>query len=56
MGQILAGPNYESECVLTADLDLDDIVRGKFDFDVVGHYARNDVFQLIVNTVDQTGD
>ena len=52
LGQILAGPNYESECVLAVDLDTDDIIRGKFDFDVVGHYARNDVFKLIVNTAD----
>lgn len=49
LGQILAGPNYESECILTADLDLDDIARGKFDLDVVGHYARPDVFRLHVN-------
>lgn len=49
LGQILAGPNYESECILTADLDLDDIARSKFDFDVVGHYARPDVFRLHVN-------
>ena len=49
LGQILAGPNYENECILTADLDLDDIARGKFDLDVVGHYARPDVFQLHVN-------
>jgi nitrilase len=28
---------------------MGDIVRGKVDFDVVGHYARPDVFQLIVN-------
>jgi nitrilase len=49
LGQILAGPNYESECILTADLDLDDVARGKFDLDVVGHYARPDVFQLRVN-------
>lgn len=49
LGQILAGPNYSEECILTAELDLDDIVRGKFDFDAVGHYARPDIFQLSVN-------
>jgi predicted amidohydrolase len=30
-------------------LDLGDIGRGKFDFDVAGHYSRPDVFQLSVN-------
>lgn len=49
LGEILAGPNYEAECVLLADLDMADIARGKFDFDVVGHYARPDVFKLCVN-------
>jgi len=49
LGNVLAGPNYEGEAILTADLDLNDIGRGKFDFDVVGHYARPDVFQLEVN-------
>ena len=39
-GQLLAGPNHEGECILTADIDLDDVTRGKYDFDVVGHYAR----------------
>ena len=48
-GQVLAGPCFEGETILTADLDLNDIGRGKFDFDVVGHYARPDVFQLVVN-------
>ncbi len=56
LGRLLAGPDYEGECVLTAELDLDDIVRGKFDFDVVGHYARNDVFRLIVNKGDRLDD
>ena len=42
MGKILAGPLLHGEGVLTADLDLDDITRGKFDMDTVGHYARND--------------
>ena len=50
LGQILAGPNFEGPCILTADLDLDEIPRSKYDFDVVGHYARPDIFRLYVNT------
>jgi len=49
LGQILAGPKYGEECVLVADLDRADLVRGKFDFDVVGHYSRPEVFRLDVN-------
>ncbi len=49
LGKVLAGPHFEGETILTADLDLDDIGRGKFDFDVAGHYSRPDVFQLLVN-------
>src|SRR3954453_6948751 len=49
LGELLAGPNYDGEAILTADLDLDDIPRAKYDFDVVGHYARPDIFQLSVN-------
>ena len=49
LGQILAGPNYDGSCILTANLDLDEVVRGKYDFDVAGHYARPDVFRLSVN-------
>lgn len=48
-GAVLAGPHFDGETILTADLDLNDIGRGKFDFDVAGHYSRPDVFQLIVN-------
>jgi nitrilase len=48
-GQILAGPNRTGECVLTADLNLDEIIEGKFDLDVTGHYARPDIFKLEVN-------
>jgi len=50
LGQILAGPNFEGPCILTAELDLNEIPRGKYDFDVVGHYARPDIFRLCVNT------
>jgi nitrilase len=49
LGKVLAGPCFGSEAILTADLDLGEIARGKFDFDVTGHYARPDVFQLVVN-------
>lgn len=50
LGQVLAGPNFDGPCVLTVDLDLNEIPRGKYDFDVVGHYARPDIFRLCVNT------
>jgi nitrilase len=49
MGKILAGPDFGGETILTAELDTDDIARGQFDFDVVGHYARPDIFKLAVN-------
>jgi nitrilase len=49
LGQVLAGPARDGEEILFADIDLDQIVRGKFDFDVVGHYARPDVFRLLVD-------
>lgn len=51
LGQVLAGPHRGAEAVLTADLDLGDLARGKYDLDVTGHYARPDVFRL---TVDET--
>ena len=45
----MAGPLFDKEGMLFADLDLAEIALSKFDFDVVGHYARPDVFQLTVN-------
>ena len=41
--------SINEEDILYADLDLAEVARDKFDFDVVGHYARPDVFQLVVN-------
>jgi nitrilase len=49
LGQLLAGPKYGEEAILTAELDHADLARAKFDFDVIGHYARPDVFRLEVN-------
>jgi nitrilase len=49
LGEVLAGPLLDAEGILYADLDLAEVVRGKFDFDVVGHYARPDVFKFSVD-------
>ena len=49
LGKVLAGPCYDGECVLRAEVDPGEIAEGKFDLDVVGHYARPDVFRLEVN-------
>ncbi|XP_048534773.1 bifunctional nitrilase/nitrile hydratase NIT4-like isoform X2 [Triticum urartu] len=86
-GEVLAGPNYDGEALITADLgkaltryymlsvhppcaydfvpgsqfvledsdemlfcaDMGEIVRAKFAFDVVGHYARPEVLSLVVD-------
>ncbi|MEO0441541.1 MAG: carbon-nitrogen hydrolase family protein, partial [Pseudomonadota bacterium] len=48
-GEVIAGPVFGEETVLTAEVDLDDRTRGKFDMDVAGHYARPDVFELKAN-------
>ena len=50
---MIAGPQYDREGILYADLDMDEIVRSKLDFDVTGHYARPDVFQFAVNEAGQ---
>ncbi|KDP24028.1 hypothetical protein JCGZ_26722 [Jatropha curcas] len=48
LGTVLAGPNFDGEALISADLDLGDIPRAKFDFDVVGHYSRPEVLSLTV--------
>ena len=48
-GDLVAGPLWDGEGILVADLDLTAIPRAKFDFDVTGHYARPDVFRLEVD-------
>ena len=49
LGRVLAGPLFNEDGILLAEIDLADIARGKYDFDVVGHYARPDIFRLHVN-------
>ena len=50
LGKVLAGPDFSGETVLYAEIDPAEVMRAKFDFDVTGHYARPDVFQLVVDT------
>lgn len=49
-GNVLAGPYYHEEGLLTAEIEMDEIYRARYDLDVSGHYARPDIFKLVVDT------
>jgi nitrilase len=49
LGEVLAGPAFDGETILTANIDQGQIARGKYDLDVCGHYARPDVFKLVID-------
>lgn len=49
MGEVLAGPLWGEEGLLTAVLDFSELVKSKLDFDLIGHYSRSDSFKLAVN-------
>jgi nitrilase len=51
-GNVLAGPLTGETGILYADIDADHARRSRYEFDVVGHYARPDVLQLRVNRGD----
>jgi nitrilase len=55
LGNLLAGPVRDREAVLVADIDPMETVRGKFDLDAAGHYARPDIFTLKVDTTPRPG-
>jgi predicted amidohydrolase len=42
-GEVIAGPLYDQEGIVTADCDLRDGLHAKRWFDSVGHYSREDV-------------
>ena len=48
MGNVIAEPLFDESGVIVAELDLDEIQKAKMDFDVIGHYARSDVFDFRV--------
>lgn len=46
LGKVIAGPVFGKKDALIAEIDLNDINQSKLDFDVIGHYARPDIFDL----------
>ncbi|MGE0589452.1 MAG: carbon-nitrogen hydrolase family protein [Cyclobacteriaceae bacterium] len=48
MGNVIAGPLFGKEGILYADISQSEVVKAKMDFDVIGHYARPDIFELKV--------
>jgi nitrilase len=53
-GKIVAGPMRKEVGILYAELDIERVGVARRSLDVVGHYARPDIFQLRVNTQRQT--
>lgn len=47
-GRYLAGPCFDEETILYADLDLGETIRESLTLDVSGHYSRPDVFTFDV--------
>jgi nitrilase len=48
-GQYLAGPVYEEETIVYAEIDLARAALAKREVDVAGHYARPDVVRLLLD-------
>ena len=48
-GKVLAGPIFYEEGILYADLDMEEMIREIYEFDIPGHYNRPDVFSFRVN-------
>ena len=45
-GELLAGPVFGEEQIITADLDLSRIAEESLTLDVTGHYSRPDIFEV----------
>jgi hypothetical protein len=53
-GSVIAGPVYDSEEILYAEIDLEASIIEKHSRDVAGSYARPDVLQLVMNSSVKT--
>lgn len=54
LGEVLAGPLWGEEGILTAEINLDRVTQAKLDFDPIGHYHRPDLFNLTVRNMPAT--
>lgn len=54
LGEVLAGPLWEEEGILTTEISLDRVTQAKLDFDPIGHYHRPDLFNLTVRNMPAT--
>ncbi|GAB1428484.1 hypothetical protein MASR2M17_19140 [Aminivibrio sp.] len=55
LGNYAAGPVWDKEEILLADLDMEQVIEARYDFDVMGHYSRPDVLSLLVNEEEKRG-
>ena len=55
LGDVLAGPLEQETGLLVAEIDTADLIRARYDLDVVGHYARPDIFSLHVDERPREG-
>ncbi len=55
LGDVIAGPMEGGSGLLTAAIDPRDVIRARYDLDVVGHYARPDIFSLSVDERPRPG-
>ena len=49
LGKVLASAGNKKRAIIYSEINLDEIIQGKYDFDVIGHYSRPDIFKLKVN-------
>lgn len=48
-GEYVVEPLFDRPGILTAELNLDEIVQSKYDWDPVGHYNRPEIFDFKIN-------
>lgn len=55
-GQILEGPVWEKEAILTARVDLDESLAERQTFDPAGHFSRPEVLELTVHGLEEDAE